>query len=217
MFTPVEEARMFLSKVCLPQGLQRNFYEVHRQLWQLFPYQPQARRDFLFRVEGVQPGQGLIVLLQSGQALKTQEDTRVLASKPFAPVLSAGKQLRFRLRANPVRTIHDQEQGRVQQKGRDAGKLKHCRVPLLKEDQQRDWLQRKLADTACLDNVLMQQEAPLYFHKGDGGKRVEGKIQSVLFDGSLTINDGDGFVALLSQGIGPAKAFGCGLLSIAPA
>ena len=208
---------MFLSKVCLPQSLQHNPYEVHRQLWQLFPHQPQARRDFLFRVEGMQPGQGLIVLLQSAHALKTQKDERVLASKPFALTLPIGIQLRFRLRANPVRTICDQKHGRLQQKGRRAGKLKHCRVPLFKEEQQRDWLQRKLADTARIDTLLIQQEVPLYFHKGARSERIEGKVQPVLFDGLLTISNSSGFVALLNEGIGPAKAFGCGLLSIAPA
>jgi len=207
---------MFLSKVCLSQGLQRNPYEVHQQLWQLFPHRPQVQRDFLFRVEGTRPGQGLIVLLQSIQALKTEGDERVLASKPFAPVLPTGMQLRFRLRANPVRTIYDKEQRRLKQTGQHAGKLKHCRVPLLKEEQQRDWLQRKLEGAAHIDNVLVQQEVPLYFHKGEGEKRMGGKIQPVLFDGLLTIIDENVFMKLLNEGIGPAKAFGCGLLSLAP-
>jgi len=37
-----------------------------------------------------------------------------------------------------------------------------------------------------------------------------------LFDGSLTVSDESAFIALLRSGIGPAKAFGCGLLSVAP-
>jgi CRISPR system Cascade subunit CasE len=125
--------------------------------------------------------------------------------------------LRFRLRANPVRTIHDKEHGRFLPEGRYAGELKRCRVPLLREEQQREWLQRKLAHAVRIDCVGMQQEMPLYFRKGERDKRMDGKVQPVLFDGLLSVSDADAFNALLSKGIGPAKVFGCGLLSIAPA
>jgi len=109
---------MFLSKVQLSQSFQRSPYELHRQLWRLFPQQPDTQRDFLFRVEGVLPSCGLIILLQS---TREPERENVLSSKPFAPVLPIGLRLRFRLRANPVRTIHDKEHGRLRQKGRRAG------------------------------------------------------------------------------------------------
>ncbi|EAA1049248.1 type I-E CRISPR-associated protein Cas6/Cse3/CasE, partial [Escherichia coli O28ac] len=43
-----------------------------------------------------------------------------------------------------------------------------------------------------------------------------GKIQTVCFEGVLTINDAPALIDLLQQGIGPAKSMGCGLLSLAP-
>lgn len=205
---------MYLSKVRLPLSLRHNPYELHRQLWQLFPHQPDAQRDFLFRVEGEQPGAGLIVLLQSAQTPSAGTDERLLASKPFQPLLSRGMGLRFRLRANPVRTIRDLEQGRIRQGGRDAGKLKSCRVPLINEEEQREWLHRKFAGAASVDSLLIQPEAPLYFRKGQGKGGLQGKIQTVLFDGVLTLEDDEALVRLLCSGIGPGKAFGCGLLSL---
>jgi len=44
-----------------------------------------------------------------------------------------------------------------------------------------------------------------------------GKIQPVVFDGVLTVDDADVFLALIRKGIGPAKSFGCGMMSLAPA
>jgi CRISPR system Cascade subunit CasE len=210
---------MFLSKVRLPQNLQRNPYELHRQLWRLFPHRPDAQRDFLFRVEDMQSDQGLIVLLQSAQTPKPDGDG-LLASKPFEPVLPVGSRLRFRLRANPVRTIRDEEQKRPHPQSQQADELKRCRVPLTKEDEQRGWLERKFVNTARIESVLIQKEAPLYFRKNQRGTEsngMTGKIQPVLFDGLLIIDHEQDFMKLLRNGIGPAKAFGCGLLSIAPA
>ncbi|EHO1257424.1 type I-E CRISPR-associated protein Cas6/Cse3/CasE, partial [Escherichia coli] len=53
---------------------------------------------------------------------------------------------------------------------------------------------------------------PQYF-SGDG---KSGKIQTVCFEGVLTINDAPALIDLVQQGIGPAKSMGCGLLSLAP-
>lgn len=41
-------------------------------------------------------------------------------------------------------------------------------------------------------------------------------IYSVRFDGVLTVTDPDTFRQTVAAGIGPAKAFGFGLLSVAP-
>ncbi|WP_431066567.1 type I-E CRISPR-associated protein Cas6/Cse3/CasE [Methylotuvimicrobium sp.] len=43
------------------------------------------------------------------------------------------------------------------------------------------------------------------------------KVHTVLFDGILSITDADIFQTQVVRGIGPAKAFGCGLLSVAGA
>jgi CRISPR system Cascade subunit CasE len=36
----------------------------------------------------------------------------------------------------------------------------------------------------------------------------------VTFEGLLRVTDGNAFVSLLKNGIGPAKAFGCGLMLV---
>ncbi|MFF3994749.1 type I-E CRISPR-associated protein Cas6/Cse3/CasE [Streptomyces cyaneofuscatus] len=52
------------------------------------------------------------------------------------------------------------------------------------------------------------------FAKGDGTRRVT--FNSATFEGRLRIRDVELFSATLLAGIGPAKAYGCGLLTVAP-
>ncbi len=74
------------------------------------------------------------------------------------------------------------------------------------------WLQRKLGNAARVEDVHPISERPQYF----SGEGKNGKIQTVCFEGVLTINDAPALIDLLQQGIGPAKSMGCGLLSLAP-
>jgi CRISPR system Cascade subunit CasE len=110
----------------------------------------------------------------------------------------------------PPKKIRD-ERGRLNQKGN----VKKCRVPLIQEREQKDWLERKLNTFCTIEALAANRELPLYFRKGKESRT--GKIQSILFDGILRVNDPDSFLVTITRGIGPAKAFGCGLLSIAPA
>lgn len=52
------------------------------------------------------------------------------------------------------------------------------------------------------------------FHKGEGGRRVT--FNSATFEGRLRVTDAEVFTASLLAGFGPAKAYGCGLLTLAP-
>jgi CRISPR system Cascade subunit CasE len=86
-------------------------------------------------------------------------------------------------------------------------------VPLIHEEEWRAWLERKLAGCADLESLLAVKRLPLNFRKVQ--ERRVGKIQPVSFQGILSVQDPAAFCALISSGIGPAKAFGCGLLSLA--
>jgi len=74
-------------------------------------------------------------------------------------------------------------------------------------------LERKLAGCAELETLIAEKRLPLHFRKAKE-KRV-GKIQPVNFEGILSVKSPSAFVDLITIGIGPAKAFGCGLLSLA--
>ncbi|PIJ49777.1 type I-E CRISPR-associated protein Cas6/Cse3/CasE [Erwinia sp. OLTSP20] len=200
---------MFLSKVAIDWRWAKDPYQLHRALWQLFPDRPTAQRDFLFRVEeGGNSQQGIPVLLQSVSSPQQSQAAIVLASKSINYALPPGALLNFRLRANPVKTIKD-SQGRTNR----HGQIKSCRVPLVTEEECLAWLARKLASAACLRSARIIREPALRFDK----KGVGGKIQPLCFEGELVVEQPANLHDLISQGIGPGKSMGCGLLSLARA
>jgi CRISPR system Cascade subunit CasE len=205
---------MYLSKIHIPWLQAQNSYQLHQALWRLFPDCEQADRDFLFRVEQLQKGIGAEVLMQSTtQPQSNEQSPALLAQREYVLNVQNGQRLRFRLRANPIKTIKDSSKGTVEKKGKIFTKT--VRVPLLHEEQQQAWLERKLETFAQLETLIMQPELALYFRKAKEGR--SGKIQTVMFDGILTVTDSKAFNREVTKGIGPAKSFGCGLLSLAKA
>jgi len=202
---------MYLSKVFIPWRKAHNPYNIHRALWELFPHRPDYNRDFLFRVEKQTKGLGTEILMQSKKEPTTNNfGTRVIDSREYNVNLQKGQRLRFRLRANPIKTIID-GRGRLNRKG----KPKKCRVPLVRVEDQEAWFDRKVRSFGSVEAVIIHPEVPTYFRK-DSEQRT-GKIQTVLYDGIISINSPDVFINVQKNGIGPAKAFGCGLISIAKA
>ncbi len=86
-------------------------------------------------------------------------------------------------------------------KKRDTG-----RVPLFQGENQRAWLARKSAGAAATESVALMPHQPLFFRRGNRA----GKLVTISFEGVLRLQE----PALLENGVGPAKAFGCGLLLV---
>jgi CRISPR system Cascade subunit CasE len=204
---------MFLSRVEIPWEAARNPYEFHRRLWDLFPGKPresrisadEVRQGFLFRVEDNPPGRPARLLVQSRQAPRLATGLAVLGTREFCPRPVQGQRLAFLLTVNPVKTITDQERADKPDK-----RSEKCRVPLIREEELRAWLARKLASAAEVVAVNVLPHPPLYFRKGNRG----GKLVTASFEGVLGVADTDALVKHLENGIGPAKAFGCGLLLV---
>lgn len=204
---------MFLSRVELPWDAVRNPYDIHRNLWRLFPGEAretrasgdEARQGFLFRIEAQNTGRPARLLVQSRSAPAPAEGLNLLGSKAFSPAPSNGQRLAFVLTANPVKTITD-----AQRESKPGKQSEKCRVPLITEEDQRHWLARKLADVAELESVELLPHAPLYFRKGSRA----GKLATCTFEGVLRVTAAESLARLLENGVGPAKAFGCGLLLV---
>lgn len=199
---------MYLSKIMVSGAACHNPYEIHRVLWKLFPEDAEASRDFLFRVEQTDRTNTTVLMQSVREPETTSIAARILACREYPLSLQAGQRLRFMLIANPIKMIND-EGGR---KNTD-GEPKKCRVPLIKEEDQRTWIERKFQDSATLESLVIDPVFPLRFRK-DKGNRA-GKIQPVGFQGVLSVKEPNTLTALVQSGIGPAKAFGCGLLSLA--
>ena len=206
---------MYLSKVLVPWSAVKNPYQLHKELWKLFPGRPDDERNFMFRVETIQKGHSATVLMQSAWQPEDTNITRLVASKQVQLNVSEGMWLRFRLRANPIKTIKDERQ-RTDSKGN----IKRSRVPLIHEEEQIAWIQRKLADAVEFDSIQVTKEAPIFFRKQrDKANRQldhSGKIQTVCFEGIFKVKDSEALQNSILAGVGPAKSFGCGMLSIAP-
>jgi CRISPR system Cascade subunit CasE len=199
---------MYLSEVHLEVTGRPNPYDWHRTLWRFFDLPQGATRPFQFRVEQVESNRAG-VLMQSSLPVKQHVDGAWLGrQRQFKPEFRFGQQLRFRLKANPTKAIRD-EKGRLNSKG----KIKTCRVPLVKEDEQIQWLERKLAGLAELGEVFVGGHENLYFRKGGH----VGKVVTLTYDGILRVENPKRFEEVFRVGIGPAKSMGCGLLSLAAA
>ncbi len=200
-------------------------YDLHSTLARAFPVVSREMREraytsvardqrerVLFRVD-IQ-GERVQVIVQSRQApdwsfLERPEWRGYLGappeSKPIDLTLQPGQTVRFRLRANPTRkTVKD---------GRKV------RLSLLSQEAQLAWLVRKLTEAgATLLDVRVTQEGMRQSqkHAEKGSDRRQTHF-AVRFDGLLQVNDPDRLRATLEDGIGSAKGYGFGLLSLARA
>jgi CRISPR system Cascade subunit CasE len=139
----------------------------------------------------------------------------------------AGQVLSFRLRANPTARVAKQ-----------GDPMKGKRVALAREDEQIEWLIRKgqagtegapgafellmkkvedgSGEARLIPCVRVCPEGKKAGRKREAARGHATTHASVLFDGLLRVTDTDAFLGTLARGIGPAKAFGFGLLSVAP-
>lgn len=132
---------------------------------------------------------------------------------PFLDRLAEGQSWMFRLTANPTRSRRPEEGKRSQRYG-------HVTVV-----QQQEWLVGRCvtagfdvvgvpgADGAecAADGVVVREREVTQFSRGDG--RVT--LATATFEGQLVVVNPDALRSTLTAGLGPAKAYGCGLLTLA--
>ncbi|MHB0999624.1 MAG: type I-E CRISPR-associated protein Cas6/Cse3/CasE [Armatimonadota bacterium] len=114
--------------------------------------------------------------------------------KEFAPALKEGVNLRFRLKANPT----------VRRDGKRIGQYK--------EEEQLKWLHKKSGQHGF--KVLSVSMKPAV-KASSSTSDEKGRFAVAHFDGILEVVDAEKFQAAWESGIGSAKAFGFGLLSLA--
>jgi CRISPR system Cascade subunit CasE len=210
---------------------------MHRTVMSSFPNAPgsTARSGFgvLYRVEAGLRDAGPYMLVQSsaepqwsrlptdyvapGERGRPNPEVKRIAERYGE--LCVGMRLRFRLLANPTRKIDTRS-------GPDGTRRHGRRVELRGEAARLDWLARKagqhgfeLTNVRASAGVRNALAGPAQRIAGRREKEVGREpvtLATVLFEGELLITDAEAFRRALSEGIGPGKAYGCGLLSIAP-
>ena len=139
-----------------------------------------------------------------------------LVQKLALDTLKAGQAFRFRLRANPCKTVDGKRQGLVHPEAQQAwlarkGEQHGFTLPESASPDYFDFMQSPKA--RAYRDVRIAHEQLL---KGNqhGGNTI--RVYSALFEGRLTVTDPERFRAALETGIGHGKVMGLGLLSVVP-
>lgn len=176
-----------------------NPYRVHQRLLMAYPSEPRL----LYRIEENDRSQ--IILVQSSEKpdWKTAfEKFSVLQSEPetksFELKLLPGAIYHFRLRANPT----------VTRNGKRLG-LHQAEDELL-------WLERQIRKNGAQLLACQIAKKGLQYSSKNPIKDEHIQIHlSVLYEGMLKVTDGESLANSICKGIGPAKAYGFGLLTLA--
>lgn len=202
---------MYLTRLILdPRSAQArrdlaDAYDMHRTLSRAFvTVDAEQPMRFLWRLErDTNPWTHPTVLVQSRNAGKW-DSLQSLPGYLQKPAESKTVELdrhvqagtyRFRLMANPTVT----RQGK--------------RYGLMDEVAQLEWLKRQGARHGFAVKAGVVSASHLLESKRKPGGNIT--VQQVCFDGVLEVHEPSSVRNALLDGVGPAKAFGCGLLSLA--
>ncbi|MEU3633015.1 type I-E CRISPR-associated protein Cas6/Cse3/CasE [Streptomyces fradiae] len=195
----------------------RSAVDTHRRLMSLFPQHtgldPRAHFGVLYRTDDTPTGPHLLLQSTHQPDLTQLPPTYGTAlTRPLDPLLDAlrpGLTIRFRCVASPVR-----------KPGATTRALYNLpAVVALNGAAADEWWLRQ-ADKAGL-KVLSLHSTPLDAARGTRSSHNDGHKQRInhqraRFDGTAAIIDPNQLHTAITTGIGRGKAYGCGLLTIAP-
>lgn len=218
-----------------------NPQELHRSLSGAFPaievrndvpssqrMTPRRRYDLLHRVEYDRRAGTTVLLVQSGVAPNWDFLSNGYAKKIECKTLHErysaienGVQMIFRLHANPSKRVARSDSSAD---ARFLDNDKRRRVDIRDRVGRIAWLERKGRE--CGFEILrldVKEPVPLPGSAARGSVKFRRDresdqitIGSVLFEGVLRVTDAESLRVALTCGIGPGKAYGFGLLSVAP-
>lgn len=178
-------------------------YSWHQQLWRAFPERDAQARDFLFRVDDMRGS--FRVLLLSPEA-PAQPDWGTWEVKAVAQGFLDHQRYLFQVRANPtVKRVVRDDAGERKRNGRRTG--------IYGPEDLHAWMERKASQSGFEMLEYSAGPATQSFFVKD---RRRGKHIAVDFEGMLRVLDRNAFRKAFDTGIGPAKAFGFGLLMLQP-
>lgn len=223
---------MFLSKLTInvfSREFRRDHADVqdmHRTIMSAFPHVDDGRparmaHGVLWRLD--ETPRGFVLYVQSHlepdwSHLPEDYLAEPAQARDLQPVLDGalpGRHLAFRLTANATRTIRPDGVPGKRGKGR--------RVPHRDPRAQIAWLVRQgerhgfvvpLAGNGE-PGVVPSPRPLLRGRKREENGRQSIHIEPVRFDGRLVITDREAFLRALQHGVGKARAYGCGLISLA--
>lgn len=227
---------LFLSRVevlpSTPQFAHRGTsreYMIHQSVADLFG--DQDERCYLWRELSKYSDVARVLVLSSRPVHSELRDVaspqcqfHIQASKPFLAELRTGQRLDFELRANATRVVSTPASGqapgaapRNQKIRRDIWDVRFAAGmdrEIAMADVYGDWLQRQLGTVADIGTVAVTERRLITVRRS--AKTPPIPIVATNLAGELEVRDPDGLVVLMQNGIGRGRAFGCGLLCLAP-
>lgn len=200
---------MFLSRLILTLQDYRNLritddYSIHRVVYSLFPKSSNPGR-ILYADRGSRNALHTVLILSEIAPICSPETPQQIETKEIGPDFLRHSRYAFEILLNPVR--------------RES--LSRKLWPVLGETALREWFLEKAAangfaltpeDEARL--VIQVRDTKTFKQKNASERNVT--HHQVLFSGTLTVSDSERFRNAFEHGIGKAKAFGFGLLQLAP-
>lgn len=226
---------MYLSRIRLtPESLamihhrQRRsngdlFWE-HQMIWDLFDSQPEQKRDFLYRREDSGHGLPFYYLLSARRPVNNPIAAEI-QTRDYQPDMYPDDQLQFSLRVNAVvtRKVDDHSKRRIRRDIIEA-RVEHYKQ-LIEDPKQRpspavihqdageDWMKKQGARLGFELNDLRVENHQFHSIRKPGDRNIR-RFTSLDLHGRISVFDVDRFRDALMQGLGRAKAYGCGLLLV---
>lgn len=186
----------------------RDTYDWHQKIWLAFGGQDRQKRDFLIRVDRKDACFRVLILSRSIPQKPKWCPTDCFGTKPIPDSFFHHPRYRFSLLANPTRKVRSNKAGERTKNGR--------RQAITKREDLIAWLERKAKHGGFMvntDSIRTISRGREFFHKN---AHSHGAHTAVEFQGELNVTDVEHFRATVADGIGSAKAFGFGLLVLAP-
>ncbi len=196
-----------------------SLHKLHAAIESSFPLNANKESRNLWRIDKL--GSALFLLvLSNGKPDFTHiveqygwpESEQKWETKDYAQLMErieAGKRWRFRLRANPVHSVKHIENMETGESAKRGKVYAHVTVK-----QQEQWLLERAAKNGFIlpegAFAVVQQEVCRFMRQ-----RKPVTLGIATFEGVLEVNDTQLFLRALTGGIGRAKAYGCGLLTVA--
>ena len=222
---------MFLSRIISNSQRPVDYYQLHKDLWRFFPDYKKSNlcspAPFFFRIENLHSKGRKIILMQSSVKpikINNSNDSKIFYGSHLLlqntksmdhlwDSLKVGQELKFIVRAYPSKRL--KKDGKTSNHG-------NVRVPLIKEPLILEWLKARLEKEKYIsvENCKTISRFHLRFRKKKNNNSKHeyhfGSIYTVTYTGYLKVQQPKEFIKnIMLKGVGPAKAFGCGLLSIA--
>jgi CRISPR system Cascade subunit CasE len=234
---------MYLTRITLDprtkqsRNLLLNTQRLHAAVAASFNVQPDDTARVLWRLDMTASGHACLLVSSPRGPNINEVTTRVaplekVETRPYDDALASirdGGIYSFRIAVNPI--VHTRLDEPIRKPERSNGErghlLTHRRTPILSQISQVEWLDQKLTShgarlctvdidgTKIPDVIPVREDQDNFTRTGTNGEHTKVQIRRATFQGHLEVFDATAFREALTNGIGKAKGYGCGLITLA--